>query len=294
MIIDAHHHLWDPADRAYPWMDDSVAAIDRRFDVDDLRAATTGTDVTATIVVQAVHDEDETAFLLAQPSPVVGVVGWVDLTAPDVADRLARLLEDRPTRSAAGPAARPSAPITPALIGIRHQAQDEPDPDWLARPEVVRGVGAVAGAGLAYDLLVRAREHAAALALVDAVPGARFVLDHAGKPDIAAGDAEWRQRMADFAARPNVVCKVSGLLTEAGPDWRDRPVARYAHEVVEVFGPDRTLFGSDWPVSTLATDYAEVLGTVQDALADLTADERDMVFRRTAGATYLAPRSIQT
>ncbi|WP_439688915.1 amidohydrolase family protein [Curtobacterium sp. SP.BCp] len=294
MIIDAHHHLWDPADRPYPWMDDSVAAIDRRFDVDDLRAATADTDVTATIVVQAVHDEDETALLLGQPAPVVGVVGWVDLTAPDVADRLAMLLGDGSAREAAGSATRALVSTAPSLVGIRHQAQDEPDPDWLARPDVVRGVRAVAAAGLTYDLLVRAREHPAALALVDAVPEGRFVLDHAGKPDIAAGDNGWRQRMADLAERPNVVCKVSGLLTEAGPDWRERPVARYAREVVEVFGPDRSAFGSDWPVSTLATDYAEVLGTTQDALADLSDADRDAVFRGTAVRTYLAPRGIQT
>ncbi|KTR09559.1 hypothetical protein NS184_02505 [Curtobacterium luteum] len=295
-MIDAHHHLWDPADRPYPWMDDSVAAIDRRFDVDDLRAATGGTDVTATIAVQAVHDEGETAFLLEQPAPVVGVVGWVDLTAPDVADRLAMLLAGPPTQPAAGPGpvTRPPTPTAPTLVGIRHQAQDEPDPDWLARPDVSRGVRAVAAAGLAYDLLVRAREHTAALALVDAVPEARFVLDHAGKPDIAAGDPAWRQRVRDFAARPNVVCKVSGLLTEAGPDWRSRPVARYAREVVEAFGPDRTAFGSDWPVSTLAAGYPAVLGTTRDALADLTDDERDAVFRGTAEATYLAPRGVQT
>lgn len=287
MIIDAHHHLWDPADRPYAWMeDDTVAALRRRFDVDDLRAATTDAGVTATIVVQAAHDPGETAFLLTQPAPVAGVVGWVDLTAPDVAEQLAAL--DRHGRTA-------TAPVHGAgLVGIRHQAQDEPDPGWLSRPEVVRGVRAVAAAGLAYDLLVRAREHAAGLALVDAVPEARFVLDHAGKPAIATGDDGWRQRMADFAARPNVVCKVSGLLTEAGSDWRSRPVARYAREVVEVFGPDRSAFGSDWPVSTLAADYAEVLGTTQDALADLTDDERDAVFRGTAEATYLVPRGVQT
>lgn len=275
MIIDAHHHLWDPAARPYPWMDDSVAPIRRRFDVDDLRAATRDTDVTRTIVVQAVHDPGETTWLLAQPLPVAGVVGWVDLTAPDVADRLAAI---------AGP----------RLVGIRHQAQDEPDPDWLARPAVVRGVRALAAAGLVFDLLVRAREQRAALALVDAVPDASFVLDHAGKPDIAHGDADWPGRMRDLAARPNVACKVSGLLTEAGADWRRRPVARYAREVVETFGPDRSLFGSDWPVSTLATDYAEVLHTTRDALADLTPDERDAVFHGTAERVYLAGRPAQT
>ncbi|MBA8988815.1 L-fuconolactonase [Curtobacterium pusillum] len=279
MIIDAHHHLWDPADRAYPWMDDSVARIRRRFDVDDLRAVSHDTGVTRTIVVQAVHDPDETAWLLTQPSPVAGVVGWVDLTAPDVADRLA-------------------SDAHPRMVGIRHQAQDEADPDWLARPDVARGVRALAEAGLVFDLLVRAREHTAALTLVDAVPEASFVLDHAGKPAIAddgpdVADA-WRDRMRDFADRPQVTCKVSGLLTEAGTSWRDRPVARYAREVVERFGPDRSMYGSDWPVSTLVGTYDEVLRTTRDALADLSSSERDAVFRGTAERVYLAGSPAQT
>ncbi|TCU87215.1 L-fuconolactonase [Curtobacterium sp. PhB42] len=279
MIIDAHHHLWDPADRPYPWMDDSVAPIRRRFDVDDLRAATQDTGVTRTIVVQAVHDSDETAWLLEQPRPVAGVVGWVDLTAPDVADRIAAVR---------------ALPGGDRLVGIRHLAQDEPDPGWLGRPDVARGVRALAGAGLVFDLLVRAREHSAALALVDAVPDASFVLDHAGKPSIDTGDPAWLGRMADFAARPNVTCKVSGLLTEAGPDWRDRPVGRYAREVVEQFGPERSLFGSDWPVSTLATGYAAVVQRTTDALADLSTTEHDAVFGGTAARIYLVPRTTQT
>jgi predicted TIM-barrel fold metal-dependent hydrolase len=279
VIIDAHHHLWDPADRPYPWMDDSVAPIRRRFDVSDLLAATAGTPVTRTVVVQAVHDAGETAWLLAQPEPVAGVVGWVDLTAPDVPERLASTT---------------SGPGGDRLVGIRHQAQDEPDPGWLARPEVVRGVRAVAEAGLVFDLLVREREHDAALVLVDAVPDATFVLDHAGKPSIESGDPSWPDRMRDFAARPNVVCKVSGLLTEAGADWRDRPVARYARDVVEHFGPDRSMFGSDWPVSTLAADYAEVLRSTTDALADLSPAEHDAVLRGTAERIYLAGASTQT
>ncbi|TCL86492.1 L-fuconolactonase [Curtobacterium sp. PhB142] len=279
MIIDAHHHLWDPAERPYPWMDDSVAPIRRRFDVDDLRAATQDTGVTRTIVVQAVHDPDETAWLLEQPRPVAGVVGWVDLTAPDVADRIAAVR---------------ALPGGDRLVGIRHLAQDEPDPGWLGRPDVARGVRALAGAGLVFDLLVRAREHSAALALVDAVPDASFVLDHAGKPSIDTGDPAWRGRMADFAARPNVTCKVSGLLTEAGPDWRDRPVDRHVREVVEQFGPERSLFGSDWPVSTLATEYAEVVQRTTDALADLSTTEHDAVFGGTAERIYLVPRTTQT
>jgi L-fuconolactonase len=284
VIIDAHHHLWDPADRSYPWMDDSVAPIRRRFDTDDLRATGMPTD-TASIVVQAVHDLSETVWLLAQPAPVIGVVGWVDLAAPDVVDQLAAL---RTHEREDGP----------RLVGIRHQAHDEPDPDWLTRPDVVPGVRALATAGLPFDLLVRAREHAAAITLVDAVPEAVFVLDHAGKPDIAHDDTDvaiaWRARMQDLAARPNMTCKVSGLLTEAGPDWRDRPVARYTREAVEIFGPERSMWGSDWPVSMLAADWRTVFDLASDALADLSDDDRDAVFRGTADRVYLAGAPTQT
>lgn len=312
MIIDAHHHLWDPSDRQYPWMDDSVAPLRRRFDTDDLRTITRAAGIDRTIVVQAAHDPGETEWLLTQPAPVAGVVGWVDLTAPDVADRLAALTEGAGSDSAGPRGAAPG----PRLVGIRHQAHDEPDPGWLARPEVVRGVRAVAAAGLAFDLLVRAREHTAALALVDAVPEGRFVLDHAGKPAIAdepraadpraaerradddhpdPGPADaWRSRMRDLAARPNVVVKASGLLTEAGPDWRERPVHRYLRETVEHFGPDRAMWGSDWPVSTLVADHTTVLATTQAALADLSPTERDAVFAGTAARTYLVERPSQT
>lgn len=275
-------------------MDDSVAPIRRRFDVDDLRAAARSTDVTRTIVVQAVHDPGETAWLLEQPEPVAGVIGWVDLTAPDVVDRIAALVAgsggDRPASSRLVG----DRPASSRLVGIRHQAHDEPDPDWLARPEVVRGVRAVAAAGLVFDVLVRAREHRAALALLDAVPEGSFVLDHAGKPDIAGGDPGWVSRIDDFAARPNVACKVSGLFTEAGPEWRRQPVDRYVRAVVERFGPERSLFGSDWPVSTLATTYDDVVRRTTDALADLTADERQSVLSGTAERTYLHGRTLST
>ncbi|WIE82769.1 amidohydrolase family protein [Curtobacterium sp. MCPF17_021] len=289
MIIDAHHHLWDPADRPYPWMGDSVSPLRRRFDVEDLRAAARSTDVARTIVVQAVHDPGETAWLLEQPEPVVGVVGWVDLTAPDVVDRVAALIAGPGGDRLAG-----NRLVGNRLVGIRHQAQDEPDPDWLARPEVVRGVRAVAAAGLVFDVLVRAREHRAALALLDAVPEGSFVLDHAGKPDIAGGDPGWAARIDDFAARPNVACKVSGLFTEAGPEWRRQPVDRYVRAVVERFGPERSLFGSDWPVSTLATTYDDVVRRTTDALADLTPDERQSVLSGTAERTYLHGRTLST
>ena len=275
MIIDAHHHLWDPADRPYPWMDDSVAPLRRRFDADDLREATAAAGVAATVVVQAAHDPGETVWLRTQPPPVAGVVGWTDLTDPAVDDVVASLV-GREGRV--------------RLVGIRHQAQDEPDAGWLARPDVVRGVRALARHGLVFDLLVREREHAAALALLDAVPEERFVLDHAAKPDIAghtpASFAAWTARLGEFAVRPNVVCKVSGLFTEAGPAWRDRPVADHVRAVVDVFGPDRAMFGSDWPVSTLATGYADIVERTLAALDGLDQAERELVGSGTAVGVY--------
>lgn len=300
MIIDAHHHLWDPADRPYPWMTDEVAAIRRRFDLDDLSAALVGTGVSSTVVVQAVPDAGETEALLeaaAGPGPVAGVVGWVDLTAADVADVVAGLQSGSATVVASGGRVtlRHGREARGRLVGIRHQAHDEPDAGWLGRPDVIRGVSAVAAAGLPFDLLVRSREHDAALALVDAVPEATFVLDHAGKPPIvddtggapgrAVADA-WRARMRDFARRPNVVGKVSGLLTEGGLSWRDRPVTRYVRELVEVLGPERSMFGSDWPVSTLAASYGEVVAVTVGALADLSGAEAAAVLQGTARRVY--------
>jgi predicted TIM-barrel fold metal-dependent hydrolase len=276
VIIDAHHHLWDPAERDYPWMDDSVAPIRRRFDERDLARATASAGVSATIVVQAAHDAEETRWLRDRGAPVVGVVGWTDLEAPDVEDALDRLIA-QPSRA--------------PLVGIRHQAQDEPDPEWLARPAVVRGVRALARRGLVFDLLVREREHGAALVLLDAVPEGAFVLDHAEKPRIAHASTPelaraWAARMVELAERPNVTCKLSGLYLEAGRRWRDDVVESFALRAVDAFGPARTMFGSDWPVSTLVTDYADVVARSFAALDSLTTGERDLVGAGTAARVY--------
>lgn len=275
VIIDAHHHLWDPGKRSYPWMDESVGPLKRRFGAEDLAAAIAGTDVGATVLVQASHLTEETRWLREQTAPVAGVVGWTDLTAESVRDDLAELLAD-------------GAP-TP-LVGVRHQAHDEPDPRWLTRPEVVRGVRALGEAGLPFDLLVRRREWPAALELVAAAPDTVMVLDHAGKPEIADHTAEsfamWRAWLHELAAHPQVVCKVSGLLTEAGPGWREGRLPAYAREVLETFGLARTMYGSDWPVSTLRASYAEVLAVTLELLAGCSADEREEVLAGTARRIY--------
>ncbi|MGH8921357.1 MAG: amidohydrolase family protein, partial [Actinomycetes bacterium] len=173
MIIDAHHHVWDPAERAYPWMGPDVAPLRRRFDLGDYLAATAGTGVTAGVIVQATSSVEETEHLLglaAGSAAVAGVVGWVDLRAPDMADTLARL------KAGVGGS---------ALVGVRHQVEDEPDPAWLADPATVHGLRAVAAAGLTFDLLVRPRQLAAAVTAAHAVPELPMILDHGAKPPIA-------------------------------------------------------------------------------------------------------------
>ncbi|MGW3966796.1 amidohydrolase family protein [Amycolatopsis sp. NPDC005003] len=271
-MIDAHHHLWDPSRREYPWMaGDAMDPIRRPYTVDDLRAVTKAAGVHATVLVQTVSSEAETAEFLATAAaePVIaGVVGWVDLTAGDVADRLAAF--DGP------------------LVGIRHQVEGEPDDDWLLRPEVVAGLSTVAAAGLAFDLLVRPAQLPAATELALRLPELRLVLDHAAKPPIAAGEWEpWASGVAALAARENVVCKLSGLVTEADwTGWEVGHLRRYVDHVLDVFGPERLLFGSDWPVCELAASYEVVLDAAIALTGSLSDAERLAVFEHNARAVY--------
>jgi L-fuconolactonase len=237
VIVDAHQHFWDPSKADYPWMTDEVAVLRRRFGPADLGPLLQANGVTGTVVVQARHSLEETRELiaLAQETPfVLGVVGWLDLTS-DVPAQLTSL---------GGP-----------LVGVRHQVHDEPDPNWLLRDDVQRGLADLGAAGLVYDLLVRTRELPAAIEAVRRHPGTTFVLDHVAKRP--QDDADWRERVAELAQLPNVACKLSGLFTESEPH---DTVAR----ALEWFGPDRCMFGSDWPVSLLAAEYADTLAAVGD------------------------------
>ena len=271
-MIDAHHHLWDPSRREYPWMaGTAMDPIRRPYTAGDLRAVTKAAGVHATVLVQTVSSEEETAEFLATAAaePVIaGVVGWVDLTAPDLADRLAVL--DGP------------------LVGIRHQVEGEPDDDWLLRPEVVAGLSTVAAAGLAFDLLVRPTQLPAAAEVALRLPQLRLVLDHAAKPPIAAGDWEpWASGVAALAARENVVCKLSGLVTEADwSAWEVGHLRRYVDHVLDVFGPGRLMYGSDWPVCELAASYEVVLDAAIALTGSLSDAERLAVFEHNARATY--------
>lgn len=278
MLIDAHHHLWDPHTRDYPWLrGHRLDPIRRRYGLDDLRERCAAAGVEATVLVQTVSETAETEEFLAVAADsgglVAGVVGWVDLTGPDVPQRLAHLRDVRGGER---------------LVAIRHQVEDERDPAWLLRDDVLRGLAAVGAATLVYDLLVKPHQLASAREAVKRLPEVRFVLDHCAKPPIAAGDWEpWAGEIAALAELPNVACKVSGLVTEARWDgWDVATIRPYVDHVLDRFGPHRLLFGSDWPVCELAATYAEVLEAARAVLGALSSEETAMVFGGTADRIY--------
>jgi L-fuconolactonase len=262
-------------------MDERLAPFQRHFGPEDLDAAAGPHGIGQTVVVQTVASVEETKEFLAVAGTggrVAGVVGWVDLTVADVADAVAALR---------------AAPGGEVLVGIRHQVHDEPDPAWLLHGEVLAGLAAVAEAGLAYDLLVRERELPAARAVAERLPQLGFVLDHLAKPRIREGLVEpWATELRALARLPNVTCKVSGLVTEADWDaWTPEQLVRYVATAADAFGPDRLLFGSDWPVCLLAADYAEVVAAAEQALEAVGLDtaERDLVFGANARRVYRLP-----
>ncbi|WP_406398129.1 amidohydrolase family protein [Streptomyces sp. NBC_00879] len=276
-IIDAHHHVWDLAVRDQDWITGpELAPVRGDFSLDDLAPEARAEGVRATVLVQTVTVAGETPELLALADGsdlVAGVVGWTDLTAPGVADTLAGLRE---------------LPGGDRLVGIRHQVQGEPDPRWLLRPDVQGGLAAVAAAGLVYDLVVRPHQLPAAAEAAARLPGLTFVLDHLGKPPIAARELEpWAGEVRALAARPNAVCKLSGMVTEAAwSTWSTPDLRPYAETVLEAFGPDRLMFGSDWPVCRLAASYAEVVAAARALTHRLSEGERTAVFEGTARRVY--------
>jgi L-fuconolactonase len=249
--------------------------IRRNFAIDDIAPQAAAAGITATVLVQTVGLVDETVEFLevaASNELVAGVVGWVDLTDPDIASVLAGLLE-RPDGS--------------YLKGIRHQVHDEPDPDWLLRADVQRGLAAVADAGLVYDLLTKTPHLPAAIETARALPGLTFVVDHISKPVIGAALDPWAQDLRELASLPNVTCKLSGMVTEADwTNWKPSDLQPYADVVLDAFTPSRVMFGSDWPVCLLAASYADVVETAEALTATLTAGEREAVFSTTATRTY--------
>jgi predicted TIM-barrel fold metal-dependent hydrolase len=276
-IVDAHHHLWNLSVRDQDWITgDELAPLRRDFLLDEYAALAQSAGVSASVVVQTVTVPEETPELLALAATstlIAGVVGWTDLTSPDVAEQIKAL------------AAQPGGE---KLVGIRHQVQSEPDPHWLTRPEAIHGLEVIAGAGLVYDLVITPGQLTAAADAAEALPDLVFILDHLGKPPIATSVLEpWRRNLKRLAALPNTVCKLSGVVTQADwHRWKLADLRPYTETVLDAFGPDRLMFGSDWPVCTLAAEYADVLVAALDFTAMLSPDERTAVFAKTATRVY--------
>lgn len=277
VTVDAHQHFWDPATADYPWMSDAVAPLCRRFGPEDLAPLMQNVGIDQSIFVQARSDLAETQeymLIAANSDFLAGVVGWVDLTDPEADDVLSSLR------------ARPEGRT---LVGIRHQVEDEPDHDWLVREDVRRGLEAVQRHELVYDLLLRPPNLPSAIDTVRAFPGLRFVVDHIAKPLIKAGVFEpWETSMRELAQEPNTWCKISGLVTEADRNaWKPEHLAPYVERVLDMFGTDRILYGSDWPVCLLANaSYEDALESTLQALPPLNTGERDAFLGSNAIGVY--------
>ncbi|MEU8254357.1 amidohydrolase family protein [Micromonospora inaquosa] len=276
-IVDAHHHLWVRARHPQPWIDPvTMAAIDADFEPADLAPLARAAGVTATVVVQSIASETETVDLLgmaAEDTLIRGVVGWVDLTAADVAERLDRL------RAARG---------GERLVGIRHLVQSETDPAYLDRPDVRRGIAAVGAAGLVYDLLVRQHQLPMAARLTRDLPEVGFVLDHLGKPALGRPEmAQWSRDLRALAASPNTTAKLSGLVTEVpASHWTPGDLRPAVEDALDAFGPDRLMFGSDWPVCLLASSYQRWVDTLAELLDGQDGAGRASVWGGTARRAY--------
>lgn len=271
-LIDSHQHFWDLSVRDQPWLrQPGNEPLLRNFTEADLRPLAAAAGVTASVVVQTVIEPEETPDLLALAATsdlVAGVVGWVDLQADDVSDALAAL-QGRPDGR--------------YLRGIRHPVLVEPDPDWLRRPAVHRGIAAVGRAGLCYDIVVPPDVLPAAADAVAACQDVTFVLDHLGNPDIGEQpDRAWTAVIRRLGEFPNVFCKLSGIL-----GWPDaHRLMLYYDIVLAAFGPDRLMFGSDWPPSTLDAPYGAIVAAAKALVAGLSQAEQASILAGTAIRAY--------
>lgn len=279
-VIDCHHHLWDLSARNLGWLDgdqpwateEELRPLRRSFTPADLAEVAAPEGVTGTVVIQALGDPAETADMLATAAEgglVKAVVGWADLTAPDVAGQLAAYRE---------------LPGGNRLAGIRHPLIAEPDPDWLARPAVRAGLRVLGEAGLSFGLTVFERQLPGAVTCVRSVSGCLFTLDHMGGPPAERGaDGGWAAAIAELGRCENVVCKLSGAHTAPVSAATLRP---YFEALLEAFGPARLMIGSDWPVSSLTASYHEIWGMYRELIAALSPAEQEAILDGTASRAY--------
>ncbi|HEV7256677.1 MAG TPA: amidohydrolase family protein [Bosea sp. (in: a-proteobacteria)] len=282
--IDAHQHFWQIARGDYGWLTPALGPIHRDFGPADLAPLLARHGIESTILVQAAPTEAETRFLLgiaAKTRFVAGVVGWADFNAPDIARRIAALAVD------------------PLLVALRPMVQDIEDENWLARPELAPAFEAMIARGLVFDALLKPEHIPAALSMLARHPTLPVVIDHAAKPDLSKPDlvpgdlSAWREGIAALAAHPNTLCKLSGLVTEAASDWTIETLRPVVEHLLATFGPERLIFGSDWPVVTLRAEYSRWHDTATALLAGCSAAERDAIFGGNAARLYLARRGRQ-
>jgi len=273
MHIDAHQHFWRLSRGDYGWLTaESFPALYRDFGSGDLAPLLDAASVQRTVLVQAAPTTAETAYLLelAAATPfVAGVVGWTDLEAADA------------------PAAIEAMSANPKLLGLRPMLQDLEDDAWILRPTVAPALDAMQRLGLRFDALVKPRHLLHLTRLLAARPGLGVVIDHGAKPDIAAGAlAEWAEAIRRVARDSAAVCKLSGLVTEAAPGWREETLRPYVDVLLEAFGPTRLMWGSDWPVVNMAGGYAAWHAAAEALTERCTADDRDEIFGGTAQRFY--------
>lgn len=276
MKIDAHQHFWQMARGDYGWLDAAPPMLRRDYAAADLAPLLARHGIAATILVQAAPTVEETAFLLdaARHSDfVAGVVGWADLAAPDAAEAVARLAEDR------------------LLVGLRPMVQDIPDDDFLVDARLDPALAAMADQCLVFDALVLPHHLSRLLVLADRHPRLSIVVDHGAKPFIRDRRLDpWRADMTALAARGNVACKLSGLVTEAGEDWPTDDLMPFVQHLLSVFGPGRLVWGSDWPVVEVAGGYDAWRMASETLTAALDETERAAIFGGNAARIYLAAR----
>lgn len=281
-IIDAHHHFWDPSSGGdYAWLSGPFEPINRVFAPDDLRPALVQNGVDGTVLVQTWNDLGETWDFIKTADDtdfVAGVVGWIDLTSLDVAETIQALRSSRNGKW---------------LVGVRHLIQTESDPRWLLRDDVKHGLKAVADADLVYDLVPNLPQLASCVETSSAFPEMRFVLDHISKPEIRnSGFTEWSAPMQGFRSqRGHVWCKLSGMVTEANwKTWKASDLKPYIHEVLDIFGADRCMFGTDWPVCLVAAEYDQVVDVLRECLNDLSGNDLEKIFGGNAIEAYRLPQ----
>jgi L-fuconolactonase len=271
--IDAHHHLWRYLPPGQTWMADGMEGLRRDFLIEDLRAETTDVGVTGTIVVETERSVEETGWLsqvAASDDLICGVVGWAPLTSPAVVAELERIAS------------------LPKMKAIRHPIHDEADDQFVLRDDFNLGVAALKRFDLRYDILIFERHLPQTIQFVDRHPDQVFILDHAAKPLIRDRVfSPWRENIRKLARRSNVYCKVSGMVTEADwHAWSEEDVSPYIETVVEAFTPNRIMFGSDWPVMTLASSYRRWMATIQRAITQLSVTEKERILGGTAVEAY--------